>query len=186
MSFAGEFLRPETTVLLVIDLQEKLVPFIWEKDRLLANVIKILHLARLLKLKTLLTTQYAKGLGPTVSEVSSLISDPAMDKAEFGCMRDEGILKRLESEVPKSHALLVVGMEAHICVTQSVLGVLNAGYRVHVAGDAVGSRSAFNVQVALDRMRAAGAVISSTEMAIYELLGRSDRREFKEMLPYLK
>ena len=80
----------------------------------------------------------------------------------------------------------MAGIETHICVAQTVLGALAAGYGVHVASDATSSRSAANVQIGLERMRAAGAVISSTEMAIYELLGRSDREEFKQMLPYLK
>ena len=109
-----------------------------------------------------------------------------MDKVSFGCLGDEKILGRLQREIPSSNILLVAGIETHICVAQTVLGALEAGYRVHVASDATSSRSAANVAVGLDRMRAAGAVISSTEMAIYELLGRSDRQEFKQMLPYLK
>ncbi|MBI3666006.1 MAG: isochorismatase family protein [Acidobacteria bacterium] len=84
------------------------------------------------------------------------------------------------------HTLLVAGIEAHICVAQTVLGALAAGYQVHVAGDATSSRTAANMEVGLERLRAAGAVISSTEMAIYELLGSSDRPEFKQMLPYLR
>ncbi|HYM09859.1 MAG TPA: hydrolase [Bryobacterales bacterium] len=186
MAPSAELLRPETTALLVIDLQEKLLPYIWERDRLLANVAKILRLAQILRLKTIPTTQYRKGLGATAPEVACLLPEDPMDKLSFGCLGDERIAKRLESEAPRSHTLLVAGIETHICVAQTVLGALNAGYKVHVAGDATSSRSASNVQVGLERMRAAGAVISSTEMAIYELLGRSDRAEFKQMLPYLK
>jgi len=174
------FLRPETTTLLVIDLQDKLIPSIWEKDRLLTNVAKILRLAQILKLRTVPTTQYATGLGPTVPEIAALLPEPPLDKTSFGCLGDERIKSRLEGD------LLVVGIETHICVCQTVLGALQAGMRVHVAGDATSSRSPANVQAGLDRMRAAGAVISSTEMAIYELLARSDRQEFKQMLPYLK
>ncbi len=183
---SAELLRPETTALLVIDLQEKLVPAIWEKERLLANVTKLLHLARILKLKTLPTTQYAKGLGATVSEVALLLPEPPLDKMTFGCLGDDRIGKWLQAQVPPSHTLLVAGIETHICVAQTVLGALAAGRRVHVASDATSSRTASNVQIGLERMREAGAVISSTEMAVYELLGRSDRPEFKEMLQYLK
>ena len=109
-----------------------------------------------------------------------------MDKTTFGCLGDEKILRTLQQHVPPSRTLLVAGIETHICVAQTVLGALAAGYQVHVAADATSSRSASNMQVGIERMRSAGAVISSTEMAIYELLGRSDREEFKQMLPYLK
>ena len=84
------------------------------------------------------------------------------------------------------NTLLVCGMEAHICVMQTVLGALNDGYLVHVASDAIGSRVRWNWDIGIDRMRAAGAVISTTEMMIYELLHASGTPQFKEMLPYLK
>ncbi len=81
---------------------------------------------------------------------------------------------------------MLAGVESHICVMQTALGALEKGYNVHVAADAVGSRSPANKAVGLDRMRNAGAVVSSTEMAIYELLGDSRNDEFKKMLPYLR
>jgi nicotinamidase-related amidase len=186
MSASAELLRPETTALLVIDLQEKLLAAIWERERVLANVTKLLRLAEILKLKTLPTTQYAKGLGPTASEIALLLPQAPLDKTSFGCLGDEGIVQRLAREVPSSHTLLVAGIESHICVMQTVVGALGAGYKVHVAADATSSRSPGNMQVGIERMRPAGAVISSTEMAIYELLGRSDRAEFRRMLPYLR
>ncbi len=186
MPVAGELLRPDATALLVIDLQERLLPQIWEKDRVLANVAKLLELARLLKLPAIPTTQYSRGLGPTAPEVARLLAETPMDKTSFGCLGDAGISKRLERDVPRTHTLLVAGIETHICVAQTVLGAIGAGYRVHVVSDATSSRSASNAAVGLERMRAAGAVISSTEMAIYELLSRSDREEFKQMLPYLR
>ena len=186
MATACELLRPESTALIVIDLQEKLLPAIWEKDRVLANVTKLLQLGRILKLRTIPTTQYEKGLGPTASAIASLLPEAPLDKVSFGCLGDERILGRLRRDVPTSHTLLVAGIETHICVIQTVLGALGAGYKVHVAADATSSRSATNAELGIARMRSAGAVISSTEMAIYELLGRSDRDEFKQMLPYLK
>lgn len=179
-------LKPETTALLVIDVQERLLPQIWEKDRLVGNIVKLLRLARILRMKVLPTVQYAQGLGPTTPEIAALLQETPVDKRSFGCMGDETFRRTLAADVPAGHTLLVAGIETHICVTQTVLGAREAGYAVHVAGDATSSRSASNMQVGLERMRGAGAVISSTEMAIYELLGRSDRREFKEMLPYLK
>jgi len=186
MSPHCQLLRPETTALLVIDMQEKLLSFVWEKERVLANVGKLLRLAGLMGIKTLLTTQYSKGLGPTAPEITRLAPDAPLDKVTFGCLGDQKILERLNSGMTVSHTLLVAGIETHICVTQTVLGALAAGYRVHVARDATSSRAAANVEAGVERMRSAGAVISSTEMAIYELLGRSDREEFRQMLPYLR
>jgi nicotinamidase-related amidase len=173
-------LHPETTTLVVIDLQEKLLPAIWDRERVVTNVTKLLQLARILKLKTVPTTQYCRGLGPTVPEIASLLDREPIDKTSFGCFGDPKITPELRG------TLLVAGIETHICVCQTVLGALEAGLEVHVAADATSSRTAANAQVGIERMRAAGAVISSTEMAIYELLGRSDREEFKRMLPFLK
>ena len=181
-----ELLRPETTTLIVIDVQEKLLPAIWEKERVVANLARLLHLARILKLKTLPTTQNQRGLGATVPEVACLLPENPLDKMSFGCLGDPQFGTRLATVAAPGEALLVAGIETHICVTQTVLGALGAGYRVHVASDATSSRSERNFELGLERMRAAGAVISSTEMAIYELLGRADRAEFKQMLPYLK
>ncbi len=173
-------LDPKTTTLVVIDLQEKLLPAIWEKERMLGNVTKLLQLARILGLRVVPTTQYSRGLGPTAPQIFGLLNREPIDKTSFGCFGDPQITAELTG------TLLVAGIEAHICVCQTVLGALDAGLPVHVAADATSSRTAANLEIGLERMRAAGAVISSTEMAIYELLGRSDREEFKRMLPYLR
>ncbi len=173
-------LDPRTTTLVVIDLQEKLLPAIWQKERVVANVAKLLQLAKILGMKTVPTTQYAKGLGPTVAEVARLLDRDPLDKTSFGCFGDPKIRAEM------SGTLLVAGIETHICVCQTVLGAIEAGFSVHVAADATSSRSEANRQAGVERMRSAGAVISSTEMAIYELLGRSDREEFRQMLPLLK
>ena len=108
-----------------------------------------------------------------------------IDKVSFGCFGDEGFRSRLKDLVGRDQ-LLVAGVESHICVAQTVLGALDAGFTVHVAGDAVGSRTDANRQVGLARMEKAGAFLSSAEMAVYELLGRSDSAAFKAMLPHLK
>jgi nicotinamidase-related amidase len=108
-----------------------------------------------------------------------------LDKVSFGCFGSPEFLERLKA-LEKRDQLVVAGIESHICVAQTVLGALERGYTVHVASDAVGSRSEENRGVGLGRMERAGALLSSTEMAIYELLGRSDGSAFKKILPLLK
>jgi nicotinamidase-related amidase len=169
-------ISPESTALLVIDLQQGLVPAIDGLDEVLQNTKQLLRLARVLDLKTLVTTQYSKGLGETVPEIAELAGPLSIDKVCFGCLGDDTFRTTLSETLRPGGALLLAGIEAHICVMQTALGALDGGYQVHVAADAIG----------IERMRGAGAVISSTEMAIYELLGSSRRAEFKQMLPYLK
>jgi len=162
------------------------MPQIDGAEALLANVHKLLELSKVFGLKTCLTTQYAQGLGPTVPEIAAAAPGEPLDKVCFGCFGDDPFRVALESETPKGSTLLLAGVEAHICVCQTALGALQEGYHVHVAADAVGSRTAANKSLGLERMSQAGAIISSTEMAIYELLGNARRDEFKRMLPFLK
>ena len=181
-----EILDPARTALVVVDLQEKLLPAIHEWDRVLKNSLLLLRLAKQLDLPAVVTTQYRKGLGPVVSDVAALAPPgEALDKVAFGCFGSPEFVERLESLRGRDQ-LLVAGIEAHICVTQTVLGALGRGMNVHVAADAVGSRVPANREIGLARMQSAGAVVTSAEMAIYELLGRSDAAAFKAMLPHLR
>jgi nicotinamidase-related amidase len=173
--------------LAVVDIQEKLLPPIFEKERMVRNSQLLIRLAKILNIPVLLSTQYSKGLGPTIPEIASLLPEVApLEKNEFGCFNNDAYCARVKSLPGDRNTLLVCGMESHICVTQTALGALNSGYIVHVASDAVSSRTEWNWNIGLDRMRAAGAVISSTEMMIYELLRTSGGPAFKEMLQYLK
>ena len=186
LTAATSRLDRQRTALLVVDLQERLIPAIAERERVVGNSLLLLRLARVLGLPVILTTQYSRGLGPPLPEVLAEASGVApLDKVSFGCFGDEGFLVRLRSLEGRDQ-LLVAGVESHICVAQTVLGGIEAGYEVHVATDAVGSRIEANRGVGLARMERAGAFLSSAEMATYELLERSDGAAFKAMLPYLK
>ena len=183
---ARAMLDPRRAAIVVVDLQEKLLPAIEGKERVLGRALLLLRAARELELPVVLTTQYEKGLGPTVPEV--MAESPGakpVDKVAFGCFGSEEFLARL-SAFPGRDQLVVAGIESHICVAQTVLGALGKGYRVHVAADAVGSRRAEDRELGLRRMERAGAVLSTSEMAVYELLGRSDGAAFRRLLPYLK
>ncbi len=180
-------LDADRCALLVIDIQQKLLPPIFQKEQLVRNTQLLLRAAGILKIPMLLSTQYAKGLGDTVPEISSLLGDTqAIDKTLFSCFGSDAfcaVIKRLPAQ---RNTLLLCGMESHICVMQTALGALREGYLVHIASDAVSSRTEWNWQIGLDRMRAAGAIISSTEMMIYELMRSSSSAAFKELLPHLK
>ena len=183
---ARRALLAEECALIVIDIQEKLLPPIFQREQLLRNSQLLIRLAGVLKIPTIATTQYAKGLGNTVEEVRSLLPETGIDKQAFSCFGSDvfcSILKRLPG---RRKTVLLCGMESHICVAQTALSALGEGYLVHVASDAVSSRTEWNWKIGLQRMRDAGSVISSTEMIIYELLRSSGTEEFKQVLKWLK
>jgi nicotinamidase-related amidase len=184
---ARRLLQPEQCALIVVDIQEKLLPPIWEKERLVRNTQLLIRLAGILKIPALVTTQYQKGLGNTVPEIASLLPDtPPVDKLMFSCFGSDAFCSLLKRLPGQRTTVLLCGMETHICVMQTALGALREGYLVHVASDAVSSRTELNWRIGLERMRAAGAILSSTEMVMYELLRSSGSPAFKELLPYLK
>ena len=180
-------LETEECALIVIDIQEKLLPPIFQKEQLVRNAQLLIRAAGILKIPALISTQYAKGLGTTVPEVASLLpAAKPIDKTLFSCFGSDMFCNLLQRLPGQRSTLLLCGMESHICVAQTALAALRDGYLVHVASDAVSSRTEWNWKVGLDRMRAAGAVISSTEMIVYELMRSSTTAAFKELLPYLK
>jgi nicotinamidase-related amidase len=173
--------------LAVIDMQEKLLPAIFNREELVRNSRVLIRLAAVLEIPVLLTTQYVRGLGPTVPEIAELLPHVTpIDKMDFSCFGREEYRTAMRDLPGCRTTLLLCGIESHICVMQTALGALDNGYMVHVASDAVGSRSERNWRLGLDRMESAGCVLSSTEMMMYELLRRSGTAEFKEMLQYIK
>lgn len=184
---ARQPLAAEQCALLVVDIQQKLLPPIFEKERLVRNSQLLIRLANILKIPALVTTQYCRGLGNVVPEITSLLPEATpMDKLEFSCFGSQEFTAALKNLPGRRNTVLLCGMETHICVMQTALGALRQGYLVHVASDAVSSRSEWNWKIGLLRMRDAGAVISSAEMMMYELLRSSGIPAFKELLPYLK
>lgn len=184
---ARQPLEGEKCALVVIDIQRKLLPPIVQKEQLVRNAQLLIRAAGILKIPTLLSTQYAKGLGDTVPEIASLVGGTqAVDKTLFSCFGSDAFCSLLKRLPGQRNTLLLCGMESHICVMQTALAALREGYLVHVASDAVSSRTEANCKIGLDRMRAAGAIISSTEMAIYELMRSSSSPAFKQLLPHLK
>ena len=127
--------------LIVVDIQEKLLPPIFNKETMVKNSQLLIRLARILSIPAMVTTQYSRGLGATVPEIASLLADVrTIDKLEFGCFGNDEFRAGLKKLSGNRSTVLLCGMEAHICVTQTALGALNDGYLVHVASDAVGAR----------------------------------------------
>jgi len=184
---ARRSLQAGQCTLVIIDIQEKLLPAVVNHEEVLRNSRLLIRLATVLEIPILLTTQYARGLGVTVPEIAELLPGvKAIDKMEFGCFGGEEFRTALRELPGRPTTVLLCGTESHICVMQTALGALADGYMVHVASDAIGARTDLNWRLGLKRMESAGCVISSTEMMMYELLRRSGTAAFKEMLKYIK
>ena len=180
-------LTPQRSCLVLVDPQERLMAAIYEADRVISNSVLLIHCARTLAIPILATTQYKKGLGPFVPELDELLTDvPCTDKVEFNGLANVSVNTMFNS-LPKSvDTLLLAGAEAHICIFQTAMGALQAGYRPWIVADAVSSRDKRNAELALSRMQALGMAVGPTEMAVYELLHKAGSPAFKAMLPHLK
>jgi nicotinamidase-related amidase len=156
--YAGIARRPleaEKCALIVIDIQEKLLPPIFQKEQLVRNTQLLIRAAGILKVPALVSTQYSRGLGGMVPEIASLLPQiSAIDKTQFSCFGSDAFCAAVKRLPGNRNTLLLCGMESHICVTQTALAALRDGYLVHVASDAVSSRTEWNWKIGLERMRA--------------------------------
>ena len=177
-------LTKEGSILVVVDVQDKLLHAIHDWPGVLENTLKMITFARTLAVPAIITEQYPKGLGPTNASIIERLPGRPVEKTVFSSFGAERFAAELEKA--GAHTLVLVGIEAHICVLQTALEALARGYKVHVIADAVGSRSTTNKELGLAKLRQAGAVISTVEIALYEWLGRSDTAEFKAVLPLIK
>jgi nicotinamidase-related amidase len=169
-------------VLVVIDVQDKLMPAIADKESLLSNTVRLVKVCHLTGIPVVVTEQ--EKLGNTVAEIKNELSaETAVQKVHFNCFSCEDFAERVKKTGRKT--LILAGVEAHICVTQTALHALSL-YNVQIVNDAVSSRLTDNRNVALQRMRDAGATITSTEMFIYEILQKAGTDEFRFVLPLIK
>ena len=178
-------LKKENTALVVVDVQEKLLPFVIGKEEIVSNIQMLIKFAHIMDIPVILTEHYPKGLGVTVPEIKEALEEyEPKEKVIFSCYGSLGFTKKLEELGVKR--FMIVGIESHICVQQTTLDAMNSGYEVHVISDAVSSRTQRNLDIGLQKMRQFGAVISSTEMAMYEIMERADTKEFKQVLKLVK
>ena len=171
-------LRRDDTTLVVVDVQEAFRKAVPAFEQVVQRTRTLVEGARILGLPVIVTEQYPKGLGHTVGEVG-LDGEPVLDKSVFAASQADGFDLR-------TGQALVCGIEAHVCVHQTVEDLRGRGVEVHVAADAVASRDDANRAIALQRAERAGAVPTTTEMALLELCGRSGTPEFKAVQGLIK
>lgn len=173
------------SLLFVVDEQARLAPAMYSRDQAVANTRVLLRAAACLGVPVIASEQYPKGLGPTVPEIASLLPQGSVcEKIHFSCANDEGIATRI-AKLGRSQ-VVVVGMEAHVCVLQTALGLKARGYEPFVVADAVSSRRPESHAIALDRLRVAGVPVVTTEMVAFEWLERAGTAEFKEILGLIR
>jgi nicotinamidase-related amidase len=179
-------------VLVVIDIQERLAAAMPDRDRVLARVPQLVRLAQLVESPVIVTRQYPRGLGESEPAiVDALAAAEAaglavvhVDKTAFCACGEPAFLSALDAT--RRDQVVIAGMETHICVVQTALDLVGRGYRVQVVADASCSRDAESHAVALDRMRAAGVVVTVTESVMYEAVGVAATDEFRALLEIVK
>ena len=173
-----ELMSRRDTGLLIVDVQEKLIKLLPNYRKIVWNLRRLIDGAKLLGLPVAATEQYPRGLGGTTAELAALLGEiPA--KTAFSCGECGNIFEDFQGR--GVHKLLVAGIEAHVCIQQTVFDLLTAGFRVYVPVDAVGSRFEIDYQTALRRMDSAGTTLTTTESALFEWCEMSGTPEFKEI-----
>jgi len=179
------FLSVADTVLVVIDVQEKLFRLMYEKDKMLDSLQKLIQGARVLEIPIILTEQYPQGLGPTLPDLMKLLPGvKPLPKRAFSCYRDAGFRKELEAVSRKQ--VLLTGIETHVCVYQTATDLLTTGYDVHAVTDCVSSRTAENKELGIRRMSLNGAKPTGMEMSLFELLEVAEGERFKAISKIVK
>ena len=173
---------PDDSTLLIVDTQVRLMPAIHDAENVVRRCIHLATAARELGIHVIGTEQNPDGLGPLVAEIG-VLCDTTLSKFHFSAPREEGFLHRLPAG---RNTFVVAGCEAHVCVLQTVIGLLDAGHAVKWVADAVSSRHPHNRLAATERARRAGADVVTTEMVVFEWLGSSQHPKFKRLLTMVR
>jgi nicotinamidase-related amidase len=172
------FLEKSEVVLVIVDIQDRLAAVMDERKKVVDNCLHLIELTKLLDIPVILNEQYPKGLGPTVSEIKEALQPyEPLEKLTFSCCKGSLFMDRLAATGRKK--IILTGMETHVCVVQTCVGLLDAGYTVHTVSDAICSRTRESFQTAIEFMRDAGAVITCTETVLFQLLEKAGTEEFK-------
>lgn len=179
-------INPKDTLALIIDIQEKLVPVMEEKETFINNNKILLKGLNTLEIPMLITQQYSKGLGMTVEPIQTVIGDNFQyyDKITFSCYDDEVISEKIKSYHKKN--IIICGIEAHICVLQTVIDCLAEGYQVIVVEDCISSRKGNDKRIAIQRMLQEGAIVTTYESILFELTRKAGNDQFKDISKLIK
>lgn len=177
-SRSNQLMNASNSALLVIDVQEKLIPLIFKHRQVVWNIGRLLDAAQLLGVRTFATEQYPKGLGHTIAELRERLGETP-EKSMFSCRECAGLFAPLLAEGIDN--LLLVGIEAHVCVQQTALDLLAQGFNVFLAIDAIGSRFELDYTTAIERMKACGAIATTTESAMFEWCETAGHPQFKQL-----
>ena len=173
-------MKIETSCLLAVDFQERLMPAVHDTDHIVANAAWLIQIAQRLNVPVLASEQYPRGLGHTVAAIRELLPAEAfMEKLHFSCAAERDCMRRIDALGRQQ--IIVIGAEAHVCVLQTALDLRAAGRDVYLVADAVSSRSPRNVELALERMRAEGVRVVSREMVAFEWLHQAGDDRFREI-----
>lgn len=172
------FINKNDVALVIVDIQERLASVMAARERVVNNCLHLIELSKLLHIPVILTEQYPKGLGQTVPEIrEALLHYKAIEKLTFDCCGVNPFIEELASAGRKN--IILIGMETHICVLQTCIGLIKGGYNVHVPEDAVCSRTRENFKAGIEFMRDSGAVITCTETILFQLLEKAGTEEFR-------
>lgn len=175
----------EQTAGLIIDIQEKLFPHMYQYETLIKRCAILIEGLQVLAVPLVITEQYPRGLGSTVHQISALMEQqPVIEKIAFSCCDEPGVMQSPVFQIRKT--VIVCGIEAHVCVLQTVIDLIEAGYKPVVVEDCISSRNPEDKRVALERMRAEGAVITSSESILFELARVAGTDEFKAISRLIK
>ncbi len=177
-------LQADSTLLVVIDIQDALARAMHDAKQLIAGAVKLARGMKVLDVPAIFTEQNPAGLGPTVPPLAEVLEEQPITKRAFSCCGAPAFVQAVEAAGRKQ--IVLCGIESHVCVYQTAVDLLARGCEVQVAGDAVSSRTEANKQVGLDKMRAAGAGVTSVETALFELLKVAEGPKFKEILAIVK
>lgn len=180
------FIEPENSILVLIDLQEKLAIAMKEEvlNTVKKNIIKLINLTKIYSIPILLTEQYPKGLGNTLKEITSLIEEEPIEKIHFSCSQEEKFVQKINQYGRKK--VILVGMETHVCVLQSAFDLIMRDFYVYVPKDCVCSRKKEDWETGLNLIQQAGGIVTCAETVIFQILRRAGTPEFKKMLEVLK
>ncbi len=184
MTRSPELMNPTDTGLLVVDVQDRLLALQPEGERIVWNIRRLLDGAKILGIHSAATEQYPEKLGPTAAILAERLETPAVTKLAFSCADCYSIFDTWRTA--GIHRVLVTGIETHVCVQQSVLDSLAAGFQVLVAADAVGARHTIDHEIALRRMETSGALLTTTEAALFEWCAVAGTPEFKRISELVK